>query len=92
MRYREELEQDHDFDLIVLSVQHDRLAEAASLLAPRVGNATVLVLSNIWGESRGHQRPDLNKTTLRDDMLGPTLLVTSQPPAHADFIDTARRP
>ncbi|MET0132739.1 MAG: 2-dehydropantoate 2-reductase N-terminal domain-containing protein [Kibdelosporangium sp.] len=50
VRYREELAPDHDFDLIVLSVQHYQLAEAASFLAPRVGKATVLVFGNIWTE------------------------------------------
>jgi 2-dehydropantoate 2-reductase len=50
VRYREELEPDHDFDLIVLSVSHHRLAEAAAFLAPRVGHATVLVFGNIWAE------------------------------------------
>src|ERR1051325_3491278 len=39
-----------DLDLIVLSVPHHRLAEAAAFLAPRVGNATVLVFGNIWAE------------------------------------------
>jgi 2-dehydropantoate 2-reductase len=50
VRYREELEPDHGFDLIVLSVGHHRLREAAAFLAPRVGDATVLVFGNIWGE------------------------------------------
>lgn len=50
VRYREELAPDHDFDLIVLSVQHYRLAEAAAFLAPRVGRATVLVFGNVWAE------------------------------------------
>ncbi|MDX3661192.1 2-dehydropantoate 2-reductase N-terminal domain-containing protein [Streptomyces sp. ID05-26A] len=50
VRLREELEPDHDFDLIVLSVGHHRLTEAANFLAPRVGNATVLVFGNIWAE------------------------------------------
>jgi 2-dehydropantoate 2-reductase len=50
VRYREELEPDHDFDLIVLSVQHHRLAEAAAFLAPRLGKATVLVFGNLWIE------------------------------------------
>ncbi|MFD2467544.1 ketopantoate reductase family protein [Amycolatopsis silviterrae] len=50
VRYREELDADHGFDLIVLSVQHYRLAEAAAFLAPRIGNATVLVFGNIWSE------------------------------------------
>lgn len=50
VRYREELEPDHDFDLIVLSLPHHRLPEATAFLAPRVGNATVLVFSNFWSE------------------------------------------
>jgi len=50
VRYREILEPDHDFDLIVLSVPHHRLAEATAFLSPRVGQATVLVFGNIWTE------------------------------------------
>ena len=50
VRYREELEPDHDFDLIVLSVAHYRLADAAAFLAPRLSDATVLFFSNIWSE------------------------------------------
>ncbi|MEV8438606.1 2-dehydropantoate 2-reductase N-terminal domain-containing protein [Actinosynnema sp. NPDC051121] len=50
VRYREALEPDHDFDLIVLSVPHHRLPEATAFLAPRVGNATVLVFGNVWSE------------------------------------------
>ncbi|QUQ63171.1 ketopantoate reductase family protein [Kutzneria sp. CA-103260] len=50
VRYREALEPDHDFDLIVLSVPHHRLAEAAAFLAPRVSKATVLVFGNVWAE------------------------------------------
>ncbi|MDX8053860.1 2-dehydropantoate 2-reductase N-terminal domain-containing protein [Lentzea sp. BCCO 10_0798] len=49
-RLREELAPDHDFDLIVLSVGHHRLTEAADFLTPRVGKATVLVFGNIWAE------------------------------------------
>ncbi|MCP2248111.1 ketopantoate reductase family protein [Lentzea aerocolonigenes] len=52
VRYREALEPDHDFDLIVLSVPHHRLAEATVFLATRVGQATVLVLGNLWTEPR----------------------------------------
>jgi 2-dehydropantoate 2-reductase len=50
VRYRETLDPDHDFDLIVLSVQHYQLAAATAFLAPRIGGATVLVLGNIWSE------------------------------------------
>ncbi|GIE15068.1 ketopantoate reductase [Paractinoplanes ferrugineus] len=50
VRYRESLEPDHDFDLIVLSVQHYGFAQAAAFLGPRVGRATVLVFNNLWVE------------------------------------------
>ncbi|SDZ25976.1 ketopantoate reductase family protein [Herbiconiux ginsengi] len=47
---RESLAPDDGFDLIVLSVGHHRLVEAAAFLAPRIGEATVLVLGNLWDE------------------------------------------
>ena len=50
VRYREQLDADHDFDLIVVSVPHTRLTEAAEFLAPRIGAATVLIFGNIWAE------------------------------------------
>ncbi|GAB2602162.1 ketopantoate reductase [Paractinoplanes abujensis] len=50
VRYRESLDADHDFDLIVLSVQHYSFAQAAAFLGPRVGRATVLVFNNLWVE------------------------------------------
>ena len=50
VRYRESLERGHDVDLIVVSVQHYGFAEAMSFVAPRVGNATVLVFNNLWVE------------------------------------------
>ena len=49
-RLRESLEAADGFDLVVLSVAHHRLSEAATFLAPRVGHATVLVLGNVWQE------------------------------------------
>jgi 2-dehydropantoate 2-reductase len=47
---RETLAPEDGFDLIVLSVPHHRLAEAAAFLGPRVGEATVVVFGNIWDE------------------------------------------
>ena len=47
---REALDPEDAFDLVVLSVGHHRLAEAAQFLAPRVGSATVLVFGNVWEE------------------------------------------
>ena len=47
---RESLAPDDGFDLIMLSVGHHQLAEAAAFLAPRIGDATVLVAGNLWAE------------------------------------------
>jgi len=49
-RLREDLGSADGFDLVVLSVGHHRLEEAAAYLAPRIGDATVLVFGNVWGE------------------------------------------
>lgn len=49
-RFRENLADDHDFDLVVVSLPHHRLSDAASFLAPRIGAATVLILGNVWAE------------------------------------------
>jgi 2-dehydropantoate 2-reductase len=48
--YREALEPDHDFDLIVVSVAHNRLADALEFVRPRLGTATVLIFGNVWAE------------------------------------------
>jgi len=50
VRFRETVDPRGGFDLVVLSVGHHRLAEAAAFLAPRLGSATVLVFGNVWGE------------------------------------------
>lgn len=47
---RESVELENEFDLVVLSVGHHHLREAAAYLAPRVGAATVLVFGNVWDE------------------------------------------
>jgi 2-dehydropantoate 2-reductase len=52
IQMREELPADHDYDLIVLSVQHYHLEDAAAFLGPRVGNATVLMFNNLWVEPK----------------------------------------
>lgn len=49
-RLRESIAPDDGFDLVVLSVGHHQLTAAAAFLAPRVGDATVLVLGNVWDE------------------------------------------
>ena len=57
VRYRESLEPDHDFDLIVVSVQHYAFAEAAAFLGPRLGRATVLIFNNLWAEPAAAAEP-----------------------------------
>ncbi|HEY3447956.1 MAG TPA: 2-dehydropantoate 2-reductase N-terminal domain-containing protein [Myxococcales bacterium] len=50
VRLREDLPADHDYGLILLSVQHYRFEEAAAFLSPRVAKATVLAFNNFWVE------------------------------------------
>ncbi|MFH7018836.1 ketopantoate reductase family protein [Flavobacterium sp. FlaQc-47] len=38
----------HDFDLIIVSVQHYQFAKAANFLLPKIGKATVLIFNNFW--------------------------------------------
>jgi 2-dehydropantoate 2-reductase len=47
---REDLDAGHDYDLIILSVNHDQLVEATAFLSTRIGNATVLVFNNVWAD------------------------------------------
>lgn len=54
---RESLEPDHDVDVIVVSVGHHHLRAAAESLAPRLGNATVLVFGNVWDEPEAAVAP-----------------------------------
>jgi 2-dehydropantoate 2-reductase len=64
------------FDLIVLSVGHHRLTEAAELLAPRLGSATVLVFGNLWDEPLAAAAP-----------LPPDQVVFGFPMAGGGFLD-----
>jgi len=45
---REELEDNHDYDLIIVSVNHHQLDGVISFIAPRVGKATVMIFNNLW--------------------------------------------
>lgn len=44
----EEIKENHDYDLIFLSVNPEQVSSAITFLAPRVGNATVLFFCNFW--------------------------------------------
>ncbi|RII34167.1 ketopantoate reductase [Clostridium chromiireducens] len=46
----EELSSNHDFDLIMISVNHNQLSNVISYLEPRVNNSTVLLFNNIIDE------------------------------------------
>jgi 2-dehydropantoate 2-reductase len=48
IRLREDLPADHDYDLIIVSVQHYRFDEAAAYLSHRAGKATLLMFNNFW--------------------------------------------
>jgi len=52
IRMREELPSDHDYDLIVLSVNHDQFAEAVKIVGPKAGKATLLLFNNVWDDLR----------------------------------------
>lgn len=47
---KEEISAEHDYDLIILSVQHYNFTEAAETVASFVGDATVLIFNNFWDE------------------------------------------
>jgi 2-dehydropantoate 2-reductase len=45
---QEEIKENHDYDLIFLSVNPEQVSSAISFLAPRVENATVLFFCHFW--------------------------------------------
>ncbi|MBT1610947.1 ketopantoate reductase family protein [Curtobacterium poinsettiae] len=49
-RLVESIETADAYDLVVVSVGHHRLQDAVSSLAPHIGDATMLVLGNVWDE------------------------------------------
>ena len=52
IRMREELTPDHDYDLIVLSVNHDQFANVVKIVGPNAGKATLLLFNNVWDDLR----------------------------------------
>ena len=45
---REDLNTDHDYDLIIVSVNHHQLSEVVTFLSTRMSQATVLIFNNVW--------------------------------------------
>ena len=46
----EDFNANHDYDLIVVSVQHYHFTKVAEFLTDKIGNATVLIFNNFWEE------------------------------------------
>ncbi|GEA87346.1 ketopantoate reductase family protein [Cellulomonas cellasea] len=56
-RYRETLTPEDGCELVVLSVPHHQVGEATEFLAPRIGDATVLMFSNLWQDPTSAAEP-----------------------------------
>lgn len=44
----EEFDNNHDYDLIIVSVNHNQLDEVIEFIKPRLGSATLFIFNNIW--------------------------------------------
>lgn len=49
---RETIVKDHNYDLIIISVNHNQLMEVVKFVGPLAGKATVLIFNNIWEEPK----------------------------------------
>lgn len=54
---QEEIKENHDYDLIIMSVNPEQISSAIKYLAPRIGNATLLFFSNIWQDPQLAVKP-----------------------------------
>jgi 2-dehydropantoate 2-reductase len=54
---QEEIKDNHDYDLIFMSVNPEQVSSAVKYLAPRAGNATVLFFGNFWQDPRMAVQP-----------------------------------
>ncbi len=53
----EEIKENHDYDLIFMSVNPEQVSSVVKYLAPRVGNATVLFFNNFWQDPKAAVAP-----------------------------------
>lgn len=44
----DDLSEEHDYDVIILSVQHYQFDDAARFLSTKIGGATLLIFNNFW--------------------------------------------
>ena len=54
---REEIKENHDYDLIFVSVNAEQVSSVVKYLAPRFGNATVLFIGNFWQDMQKSVHP-----------------------------------
>lgn len=54
---REDLDSNHDYELIILSVNHDQLPTAVEFLSSRLGDAALLIFNNIWDDPSDSAAP-----------------------------------
>jgi 2-dehydropantoate 2-reductase len=54
---QEEIKENHDYDLIFMSVNPEQVSSVVKYLAPRVGNATVLFFNNFWQDLQSAVQP-----------------------------------
>ena len=47
---REDLDSNHDYDIIIVSVQHYHFEAVEKFLSDKVGKATLLLFNNFWEE------------------------------------------
>ncbi|MGY5764799.1 ketopantoate reductase family protein [Brachybacterium sp. DNPG3] len=78
-RYREDLPGEHGFDLIVVSLPHHSIPGAVDVLSTRLGDATLVMLSNMWDEPLDAIAP-----------LPPEQVVWGIPPAGGGFDQDGR--
>lgn len=53
---RETFDENHPYDLIIISVNHYQLEEVAKLIGPHIGKATVLIFNNFWSDPKTIER------------------------------------
>lgn len=53
----EEIKENHNYDLIFMSVNPEQVSSVVKYLAPRVGNATVLFFNNFWQDPQSAVQP-----------------------------------
>ncbi|WP_341876628.1 ketopantoate reductase family protein [Defluviitalea saccharophila] len=64
IKMRETFDENHTYDLIIISVNHYQLEEVAQSISPHTGNATILIFNNIWLDAKTIEHYFPSKTVL----------------------------